>query len=66
MGILPKPLSNEELNAIRAKAQAAQAPDAPPQTAEQIAYSIGLKSLIPVLKRIEALERQVKELTEKK
>lgn len=63
MGVLPKPLSNDELNAIRKKAQAAQSPSALPPTAEQVAYDCGIKGLIPVVKRIEALEAQVKELT---
>jgi hypothetical protein len=65
MGVLPKPLSNDELNAIRKKAQAAQAPSAEPPTAEQVAYDCGIKGLIPVVKRIEALEAQVKDLTAK-
>lgn len=62
MGQLPKPLSNDELNAIRAKAQAAQNPQAKPATAEDVAYETGIKGLIPVVKRIETLEGQVKEL----
>jgi hypothetical protein len=63
MGVLPPPLSNEALQAIRKKAQAAQSPSAEPPTAEQVAYDCGIKGLIPVIQRIEALERQVKELT---
>ncbi len=62
MGVLPKPLSNDELNAIRAKAQAAQNPQAKPVTAEQVGYETGIKALVPVVERIEVLEAQVKEL----
>jgi hypothetical protein len=62
MGVLPPPISNEELNRIRAKAQAAQSPSAEPPTAEQVAYDCGIKGLIPVVKRIETLEAQVAEL----
>ena len=63
MGVLPKPLSNEQLNEIRRKAQAAQSPSAEPPTAEQVAYDCGIKGLVPIVKRFEALERQVNELT---
>ncbi len=62
---LPKPLSNEELNAIRAKAKAAQSPQTKPATAEDVGYETGIKGLIPVVKRIEELEATVKDLADR-
>ncbi len=61
MGQLPRPLSNQELEAIRKKAQGQSAPAAP-ATAAEVAYESGIKSLGPVVARIEKLEAQVKEL----
>ena len=62
---LPKPLSNEELNAIRAKAQAAQNPQAKPVTAEQVGYETGIKALVPVVERIEVLEATMKDMADR-
>jgi len=64
MGMLPKPMSNEELAALRRKAQGLDAPAAGPATAEQIAYETGIKGLVAVVQRIEVLEKQVNELKE--
>lgn len=64
MGMLPKPLSNEELAAIRRKAQAPQQVNTAPATAAEVAYESGIKVLGPVVARIEKLEAQVKELQE--
>jgi exonuclease VII small subunit len=60
MGMLPKPLSNEELAALRKKAQ--PQPQTAAATAEQVAYETGIKSLGPIVKRIETLEAQLTEL----
>ena len=65
MGTLPKPLSNDELNAIRAKAQAAQNQQAKPATAEDVGYETGIRSLIPIVKRIEALEATMKDMADR-
>ena len=65
MGTLPKPLSNDELNAIRAKAIAAQNPQAKPATAEDVGYETGIRSLIPIVKRIEALEATMKDMADR-
>ena len=65
MGQLPRPLSNQELDAIRKKAQGGtQVLSTVPTTAEQVGYETGIRGLIPVVARIEKLEAQVKGLQE--
>ncbi len=62
MGQLPRPLSNQELEAIRKKAQTPGQASTQPATAAEVAYDSGVKALGPVVARIEKLEAQVKEL----
>jgi hypothetical protein len=63
MGRLPKPLSNEELENIRRKAQGQDANVVgAKQTAEQIAYETGIKGLLPLVQRVEEAERKLEVL----
>ena len=63
MGQLPRPLSNEELQALRDKA--AVKPATKPATASEIAYESGIKVLGPVVQRVELLEKKVTDQEER-